>query len=169
MKPSSRLGLASLAMSLFALVSLANLAHAAGASSGGMRGPSFGGGVRPAPIQATNTGVVRPGQPSRPGGQHHHQRVFVTPGFGPFYGYGEQAAAPQPPQQVIVQPVITQTQIVQPSYVPAYAQVACNGPRIIQVTPSRGTRRMPNVIYGSADPCLMQRAASTGPAIHAAY
>lgn len=147
-----------------------------GSRGQGVRAPMGRGGVaqrsiaRPGSMQAHGGAVAgrHPSGPHHRDGRRYGYRpgVLFAPPYVP-YGYDQFAVPPDARQQVIVQPVVTQTQIVTqaPAYDPVY--VRCSGPRIIEVAPTRGRMKTPRVIYGTPDPC--QRSATAGTGIRAAY
>ncbi|MDB5593806.1 MAG: hypothetical protein JWM36_767 [Hyphomicrobiales bacterium] len=155
MKPSSSIGLAFVTAVFSSLFLLGNSVLAA--NSPGMGGrPAMGGNFRP------------PGQRpviNRPlmGGHHHGRRPplaagFVVPGgLGPYY-YGDGYQAPGGGgQQILVQPVVTQSQVVYQTVAPEPYGLRCGGPKVIHLRPERRASAAPRVIYGSPDPCGANR------------
>lgn len=141
------------------------------------RGAVVAGRVASRPLPARGD-QARPHRPSYGAHHPHHggrpgrpfRGVFPGAAFAPGYlPYGDDVyARPRETlQQVVVQPVVTQTQIV--TQAPAYDPVMfrCSGPRIIEVAPTRGRMKTPRVIYGTPDPCQVRASAAAG--IRAAY
>jgi hypothetical protein len=83
---------------------------------------------------------------------------LLSPPFAPVYSYDQTYRDREASPQVIVQPIVTQTQIVAQAPIYEPVRVRCARPLVIEIRPSRGKAKTPNVIYGGPDPCSVRAA-----------